>query len=545
MTRTLSRFAALLLVVAYCWSGSLAAQEATTTPDGTVQSGSAQAAGAAVDAPSTEPRRRGRRLNNDEGAVVTFAGDASLPAGESTGAVVAIIGSASSDGDVSESVVSLLGSTRVTGRVGESAVAILGNVFVDGVVDDQVVAIMGDVELGPNARIGDDVVVIGGALKRDPGAVIGGQVENVGSHLDLGDFGWLKAWIENCVFYLRPLAIAPGLGWAWTIAVGFLVFYVGLALLFRSTTERCLATLENAPGKSLLAALLGLLLTPLAFLLLLITVVGIAAIPFLATAVFAAGLFGKMVILSWLGRRGTKFFGDSPLNHPAVAVALGGAVVLGIYLVPVLGIIVYKLLGMLGLGVVLYTLLLAWQAAHPPVAAAATAVPDSGTAGASNSASPGPATGLDFEGPAAGVSPDPAVVTMNAANLESSSLPRAGFWIRIAALLIDAVLLAIILGVLGSHGPSFLLVLAAYGTVMWKLKSTTIGGSVCGLKVVRLDGRSIDWSTAIVRALGCFLSLAIAFLGFIWVVFDHEKQSWHDKIAGTTVVRVPKGVSLL
>jgi hypothetical protein len=29
------------------------------------------------------------------------------------------------------------------------------------------------------------------------------------------------------------------------------------------------------------------------------------------------------------------------------------------------------------------------------------------------------------------------------------------------------------------------------------------------------------------------------------VAFDDEKQSWHDKIAGTTIVQVPKGASLL
>jgi uncharacterized RDD family membrane protein YckC len=43
-----------------------------------------------------------------------------------------------------------------------------------------------------------------------------------------------------------------------------------------------------------------------------------------------------------------------------------------------------------------------------------------------------------------------------------------------------------------------------------------------------------------VRALSCFL-----FVGLLWVAFDDEKQSWHDKIAGTTVVIVPKGVALI
>ncbi|HEY4989416.1 MAG TPA: AIR carboxylase family protein, partial [Opitutaceae bacterium] len=34
-------------------------------------------------------------------------------------------------------------------------------------------------------------------------------------------------------------------------------------------------------------------------------------------------------------------------------------------------------------------------------------------------------------------------------------------------------------------------------------------------------------------------------LGFIWIAFDREKQGWHDKIAGTVVVRLPKGSSLV
>jgi uncharacterized RDD family membrane protein YckC len=114
-----------------------------------------------------------------------------------------------------------------------------------------------------------------------------------------------------------------------------------------------------------------------------------------------------------------------------------------------------------------------------------------------------------------------------------------------AALFIDAVLVAILLHIIGSSKQGELLALAIYGAVMWKFKGTTIGGIVFGLQVVRVDGRPIDWSTAIVRALSCFLSLVVAGLGFIWIAFDENRQAWHDKIAGTVVVRVPKGVSLL
>jgi uncharacterized RDD family membrane protein YckC len=127
--------------------------------------------------------------------------------------------------------------------------------------------------------------------------------------------------------------------------------------------------------------------------------------------------------------------------------------------------------------------------------------------------------------------------------------------LRLGALALDGVLIGLILafvsgmlprGIQLDNGPGgWLIALAIYGAIMWKLKGTTIGGIVCGLKVVRVDNRELDWPTAVVRALACFLSLAVAGLGFIWIAIDDERQSWHDKIAGTAVVVVPKGVSLV
>jgi uncharacterized RDD family membrane protein YckC len=118
-------------------------------------------------------------------------------------------------------------------------------------------------------------------------------------------------------------------------------------------------------------------------------------------------------------------------------------------------------------------------------------------------------------------------------------MPRAGFWIRMAALVVDILLVGFAMSVLHHVVHTYLLVLAAYGAVMWKLRGSTVGGIIFDLRVVRLDGRAVDWETAIVRALGCFLSLAVAGLGFIWIAFDRANQAWHDKIAGTVVVRVP------
>ena len=87
--------------------------------------------------------------------------------------------------------------------------------------------------------------------------------------------------------------------------------------------------------------------------------------------------------------------------------------------------------------------------------------------------------------------------------------------------------------------------LATYGAILWKLKGATVGDIIFGLKVVRVDGRQMDWVSAAVRALACFFSLIVIGLGFFWIAFDREKQGWHDKIAGTVVVRMPKGISLV
>ena len=515
--------------------------------------------------------------------LVNIGHDSNLPRGETANSVVSIFGSSTSDGEAGD-VVSIIGDTRITGEVSASAVAILGNAYIDGKVDGDAVTVLGNMELGPHAEIDGDVVAVGGTVQRDPAAVVHGDVHNVlGS---VGGVDWLRAWVRHCLLYARPLALAPGLGWAWGLAFAFLALYTGLALLFREGVTRCVHTFETQPGRSVLAALITMLLTPVLVTLLFVTVIGIAAVPFVVFALFCAGLFGKAVMLAWLGGRVTGRQGVGPMSHPAVAVLIGGALVLVLYLVPVLGFLVYKLLGLLGLGAVVYTVILAARAHQ-----AAKEAPFGSTAPFSPSASPGSnaslgsnallgstaspglasAPSMGREAPLTGAAaPIDAAQTTGGAPASSATeapdprgpapttaaphapapppvtaaLPRAGFWIRMAALLLDALLVGFLMGVLHVYHLE-LPVLAAYGAMMWKLRGSTIGGIVFDLRVVRLDGRQIDWETAIVRALACFLSLAVAGLGFFWIAFDDHKQAWHDKIAGTVVVRVAKGAPLV
>jgi len=85
----------------------------------------------------------------------------------------------------------------------------------------------------------------------------------------------------------------------------------------------------------------------------------------------------------------------------------------------------------------------------------------------------------------------------------------------------------------------------AYHVGMWTWKGTTIGGIVFGMKIFRRDGRQLDFAVALVRSLASFFSALVMFLGFFWAGWNRERLSWHDMIAGTIVVKMPKGISLL
>jgi uncharacterized RDD family membrane protein YckC len=493
------------------------------------------------------------RRSHDHSVIVKFD-DANVAEHETVDAVVSIGGSSTVAGTVREAVVSIFGNTRVTGPVGDGAVAIFGDVYVNSRVRGDVAAIFGNVELGPEARIGGELVVVSGSLIRDPAATVDRGIQQVTLPFDFGRFEWLRPWIKHCFLYARPLALEPGLGWAWTLAFGFLTLYVLMALMFSNAVEKCVTTIENRPGQTLVASILTVLASPILTVLLAVTVIGAVLIPFFWVGLFIAGLFGKTVILAALGRRLTRAFGSgSPQGDVAIAVVVGGLIVLGLYMVPVVGFIAYKVIGILGLGTIAYTLLLAAQAkrqetealaaaaaAPAPLAPSAVSVdapgPTPDTAAAGSSAEAGAAAAAQSATSASAAPADPAI--------PETALPRAGFWVRMGALLVDMILVGVVFNLLRGDD-AFLPVLAAYGAIMWKLKGTTVGGILFNLKIVRSDGRPVDWPTSIVRALSCFLSLVVAGLGFIWIVFDKDRQAWHDKIAGTLVVRTTKGVALL
>ena len=122
------------------------------------------------------------------------------------------------------------------------------------------------------------------------------------------------------------------------------------------------------------------------------------------------------------------------------------------------------------------------------------------------------------------------------------TFPKAFFRDRLAAGVLDIILLAILRGLLDdllSDNGGFLMALI-YFVGFWAWKQTTLGGIICQLRIVRLDNQPIRFVDALVRGLAGIFSLAVLGLGFVWILRDQDRQAWHDRIAGTYVVKVPR-----
>jgi len=85
-----------------------------------------------------------------------------------------------------------------------------------------------------------------------------------------------------------------------------------------------------------------------------------------------------------------------------------------------------------------------------------------------------------------------------------------------------------------------LLLYLVYMPWFWSHGGQTPGMKVFHLRVVReADGGPLGMGAAFIRLVGFWISAAVFYLGFIWILFDARRQGWHDKIAGTVVIRVP------
>ncbi|MEA2478034.1 MAG: hypothetical protein QOC87_2233 [Actinomycetota bacterium] len=141
--------------------------------------------------------------------------------------------------------------------------------------------------------------------------------------------------------------------------------------------------------------------------------------------------------------------------------------------------------------------------------------------------------------------------------------PRAGFWKRFVAAIIDGVLLGIVnAGISAAFGQSLVTTTHTNGTSSVHIQATgiafileiaiavayfgyfeggstgaTLGKKAMGIRVIDFSsGAPIGFGRAVLRYFARFLSAVVCLLGYLWMLWDKEKQTWHDKISTTLVV---------
>jgi uncharacterized RDD family membrane protein YckC len=123
----------------------------------------------------------------------------------------------------------------------------------------------------------------------------------------------------------------------------------------------------------------------------------------------------------------------------------------------------------------------------------------------------------------------------------------AGFFPRLFSLIIDGVILAIIQAVLalvlGSINPNLgnglgTLIAVVYEVYFFTSTGQTPAMKLMSIKLVNANGELLTVGPAIIRVLVAFISGIALGIGYLWMLWDPNKQTWHDKAAGSFVIRV-------
>ena len=124
-----------------------------------------------------------------------------------------------------------------------------------------------------------------------------------------------------------------------------------------------------------------------------------------------------------------------------------------------------------------------------------------------------------------------------------SGVAYAGFWIRFASYIIDAIILfvvSIVLAIAVGGTSGFLLQLAVgvvYTIGFWIAQGATPGKMAVGIRITTVDGGDIDFGRALLRYIGYIASAIILLIGYVMIGFTREKRGLHDYIAGTVVIK--------
>lgn len=459
--------------------------------------------------------------------------------------------------DTARDVLLIAGDAVIEGRVDRDLVVILGNVQLGAtaVVDGSFVVIGGTATVADGAQVREDVFVAGG-LNSPAGFSPGGHHTVIGTAGMGTALRGIVPWLTQGLLLARP--IVPSLPWVWTFALVFFVINLLLNLIFDTPVRAATVTMRATPLSSFMTGLLVLLLAGPVCVLLAVSVVGIAVIPFVLCALLLAGLLGKIGFARWIGMRAIEQDDLESRSQSLRSFFIGSAVMCIAYMIPVLGMVTWIMAGIIGLGASTQAFFAAYRRENPrppkkskvppPVEPAAPPpfAPPPDAAPAMASEVPPPASPPPFEAsdeplyaaiappadPAVG--PEPTALVM---------LPRALFLERLAAFALDVVLVIMIVNLFDFDHDwenKGLFIALVYHIGFWTWKGTTLGGIICQLRLVRVDGAALRFADALIRGLTGLFSLAVVGLGFLWILRDPDRQAWHDRVAGTFVVKVPR-----
>jgi uncharacterized RDD family membrane protein YckC len=123
--------------------------------------------------------------------------------------------------------------------------------------------------------------------------------------------------------------------------------------------------------------------------------------------------------------------------------------------------------------------------------------------------------------------------------------PRAGFWLRFGAALTDGIILGLIDVILRAAFKTagsvigIAIAISYYVVLEGGPRGQTLGKQMMKIRVIDTDtGNPIGYGRAFVRYIGRILSAIVILLGYLWMLWDTERQCWHDKLASDYVVPI-------
>ena len=136
------------------------------------------------------------------------------------------------------------------------------------------------------------------------------------------------------------------------------------------------------------------------------------------------------------------------------------------------------------------------------------------------------------------------------ASAQGPSGPRANFGQRLVAVIIDSVVYGVVFGIIFAIATA---ISETLGTIVYFVglvgalvyyayfegspSGQTPGKKVMNIRVIDFRaGEPVGFGRGLIRAISKYVSSIPCALGYLWMLWDREKQTWHDKLATTVVV---------